>query len=224
MANLDFDFGPITGSVGTGGISIGINVPNVPGVPALASYALDTGLQLLTGSLFSYGNDSTPEWGIYLNGMPAVVADIVRGFDFRVERAISNYPIERGGFESYDKVAVPYLAKVQFSTGGSAQNRAALLTSVARATDLLIGGKPAKFDVVTPEIVYLSCSISHYDYNRTALSGLGLLTVDVWVQEVREQNTNPSPSVSPSGASTTQGGEVQASDNFDITAGTGATF
>lgn len=200
------------------------DVPNVPGVPALAAYAQGVVEQLLTTSLPSYGSGLTPQWGVYLNGVPVIVADTVRGFDFRVERAISNYPIERGGFESYDKVAVPFLAKVQFSTGGNLQNRADLLTSVARATDLLVGGKPAKFDVVTPEIVYLSCSISHYDYNRTALSGLGLLTVDVWLQEVREQNTSPSPSVDPSGSSTVTGGEVQSSDNFDVTAGTGATF
>jgi hypothetical protein len=224
MANIDFDFGPITGSIGTDGVSVGIDVPKVPGVPALASYAQDIAVQLLTSSLLSYGGGLVPQWGIYLNGVPVVVADIVRGFDFRVERAISNYPIERGGFESYDKVAVPYLAKVQFSTGGDLGNRSSLLTSVARATDLLVGGKPAKFDIVTPEIVYLSCSISHYDYNRTALSGLGLLTVDVWTQEVREQNTSPSPSVSPSGASTQQGGQVQSSDSFDVTAGTGAAF
>ena len=44
------------------------------------------------------------------------------------------------------------------------------------------------YDVVTPEITYLSCSISHYDYRRTSSQGVGLVVVDVWVSLVIVQN------------------------------------
>lgn len=186
-----------------------VDVPNVPGVPSLLSYAQDAFVALAETSLLGYGFGLQPQWGIYLNGSPIVIADSVVAFDMRVERALSNYPIERGGFETYNKVAVPYLAKIQFASGGDAQNRADLIQSVNIATDMRIGGKPAKFDVITPEIVYLNCSISHNSYRRAAGAGLGLVVVDVWVQEVREQSGGVFDSASTSGAETFHGGNVQ---------------
>lgn len=185
------------------------DVPNVPGVPALLSYAADTLFNLLTGNVVrSYGGDRQPSWGLYLGGAPVVVADTVTAFDFRAEWAISNYPIERGGFESYDRVDTPFQCKVQFAAGGDEANKQALIQSIDVAT---ADGNLTKYDVVTPEVVYLGVNIQHVDYRRTARSGLGLLIVDVWVQEIREQNTAAGgDSQVPAGAATQSGGNVQS--------------
>jgi hypothetical protein len=48
-----------------------------------------------------------------------ITAELVVGFEFRNDWTISDYPVEGGIFESYDKVFLPYLAKVRFASGSS---------------------------------------------------------------------------------------------------------
>jgi hypothetical protein len=147
-----------------------------------------------------------PQWGIFLGGSPVIVAESVTGFEFRNDWTISDYPIEGGVFESYDKVLLPYLAKVRFASGSSPTARAELLSSVAAAAQTL-----SLYDVVTPEFTYLSCNISHYDYRRSANQGVGLIVVDVWVSQVLIQNAGGLSAASvtaPSGADAVSGGSV----------------
>src|ERR1700692_2719036 len=125
------------------------NVPNVPGVPPLSSYAANAVTLLAVDLVASVLGAFAPQWGIFLNGSPVVVADSVISVGYKQGWRIADYPIEGGGFASYDKVDTPYDARVRFSTGGSDANRQALLDSVAA-----IAGSTQVFDVVTPETVY----------------------------------------------------------------------
>ena len=211
-----------------------VNVPNVPGVPpvlfasasgiadgltdgALSAVAdafgeLDgvTGgaLSLLTGDTFSYfAGTFGPQWGIFRGPLPVVTADLVASFEFRQEWVLADYPVEGGSFETYDKVATPFHGRLRFASGGSEANRSALLESVeAIAGDLNI------YDIVTPEKVYENVNISHFDYRRTALNGVGLLVIDLWCQEVRIANAQQSGGTTqaPSGTTAQNGGTVQA--------------
>jgi hypothetical protein len=116
-----------------------VNVPRVPGVPSVLFAPVSGLLPLLTSdaaSLFA-GSSLDRQWGIFLGGAPVIVADTVIGFDYRQQWALSDYPVERGGFETYDKVATPFDGRLRFAAGGSAANRAALLASLeAIAGDL----------------------------------------------------------------------------------------
>jgi len=186
-------------------------VPNAPGVPALLT-GFDTALsvaQFLTGDLiFGLGAFTGARWGVFLNGRSVISADTVLSVDYKQEWVIADYPLERGAFETYDKVATPYDARVRFISGGSEQNRQALLNSVAA-----IAGDRNLYDVVTPEAIYLSCNVRHYDYKRSSTQGLGTITVDLWLQQVRVTVGAPSNNTaSPSGASQDNGGSVQATD------------
>ena len=80
------------------------------------------------------------QWGVFSGGAPVITADTVTSLDYKQEWAISDFPVERGAFESYDKVALPYDARVRFAAGGSAANREALLGSIAAVA----AGKHAK--------------------------------------------------------------------------------
>jgi hypothetical protein len=168
-----------------------VTVPNVPGVPPVA-FATPGGAALpalLTGDLVSqFSSVFSPQWGIFLGGAPVITAESVTGFEFRNDWTISDYPVEGGTFESYDKVLLPYLAKVRFASGSSAQARANLLNQIA-AVAAVTGGQQPVYSVVTPEITYLSASISHYDYRREAQRGVGLVVIDVWLSQVIPQNT-----------------------------------
>lgn len=200
------------------------NVPNVPGVPALLrdpAAAAQSAITLLTGDTFAgYGSGLTPVWGVYLDGVPAVVADTIGSFAFKREWAIADYPVERGGFESYDKVDIPYDARVQFVAGGSEANRQLLLDSLdAIAGDLKL------YDVVTPERIYPSVNVQHYDYRRTARNGLGLLLVEVWLLEVRVEGVADGLNTKdPSSSGPVSNGYVQPSTNAAPTTGSVQAF
>lgn len=183
------------------------NVPNVPGVPPLSSYSANAAVTVLVADLVSTLLGAlAPQWGIFLDGSPVVIADSVISVGYKQGWRIADYPIEGGGFVSYDKVDTPYDARVRFSTGGSVADRQDLLDSVAA-----IASTTQVFDVVTPEVIYASACVLDYDYDRTATEGVGLLHVDVHLQEVRLSataafsNTNTQ---APSGASPQSGGVV----------------
>jgi hypothetical protein len=144
------------------------------------------------------------QWGIFLDGVPVIIADSVQTFDFKTDRRISNYPVEQGGFESYNKVSLPYDVRVRYATGGSAADRANLIDSVEAIIDSL-----DLFDVVTPEKVYTSANPVHYDYRRTNVNGVGLLQIDIFLEEIRVTASQSfSNTKSPTGAAPVAGGNV----------------
>lgn len=121
-----------------------------------------------------------PQWGIFANGAAVVTSESVRGFSYKQDWPISTYQIEQGGFETYDKVQLPFEPRVVFSTGGDATARQALLDSIDA-----IAGDTNLYDVVTPEKVYLSANITRYDYDRNEGVNAGILKVSVYLLEIR---------------------------------------
>lgn len=122
-----------------------------------------------------------PQWGIFKDGQSVIKADSVGEFGVKKEWTISDYPVEEGAFQSYNKVYVPFDARIQFRAGGSVDNRQALLDSIeAIAGDLLL------YDAVMPEKTYQSVNVVHYDLRRQYDKGLGILIIDVYLEEVRD--------------------------------------
>lgn len=164
------------------------NVPNVPGVPPLprSPGAVFGAVELLVrDAVSSFSLGLTPQWGIFRNGAPVIVAQSVVSLDYKRDWSISDYPVEEGAFESYNKVTAPFDARFRFSSGGDELARQALLDSIDR-----VAGTLDLFDVVTPEVIYQSVNVMHYDYHRSATQGAGLLTVDVWCVQVRVTATS----------------------------------
>lgn len=158
------------------------NVPFLPGVPPLNGYSAAGAVQLLFTDLLGLLSGSiTPQWGIFLDGEPVIACDNVVSFDFRRRWNESDYQIEKGGFESYNKVETPFETRVRMSAGGSEIDRQNFLSSVED-----IAGDLQLYDVVTPERVYQSVNITGYEYKRTSVNGVGLLVIDVSLLEIRE--------------------------------------
>lgn len=170
-------------------------------------------LVLLTRDLVSLAlGPGAEQWGIFLDGEPVVSADSVVTFEYGQDSSISNYPVEQGSFESYNKVATPFDVRVRYAAGGSEANRRSLIDSVAAIMDSL-----DLFDVVTPEVVYQNCNPVRENYRRTAVNGRGLLQVDIALEEVRVTATSTSggagaPTKTPSGADAVGGGNVLPQD------------
>lgn len=186
-----------------------MGVPNLPGVPPLASYAPQAAIAsalMLADAVGLFAGAQPEQWGIFLNGRPVVLADNVLSFTYKSEFAIADYPIEQGGFETYDKVTIPFDVRFRFSCGGSLANRAAFLAGL----DTIAPDRTNLYTAVSPEKTYGPVTVSHVDYNRTARD-VGLITADVWCLNIRVSGASPFQSTaSPSGADPANGGTVQA--------------
>jgi hypothetical protein len=182
------------------------NVPNVPGVPPLSSYGANDVILLTADVISAIAGFSTPVWGIYLDGVPVIAADNQVTFGLKQDFPISNYPQEQGAFQNYDKVQLPMEIRARFSAGGSEidrQNFLASIDAVMNTVDL--------YDVVTPEQVYQSFNFTHRDLERTAENGVGLIVVDLWLEEIRVTSTATfQNTANPSVAGQQGSGNVQA--------------
>lgn len=144
-------------------------------------------------------------WGIYLNGKPAFKVDSVVGIDFKADYRIAEYPMEAGAFQSYNKVTTPRDIRVKITRGGTDADRKELMAALEVAAASL-----GLYDIYMPEGAFKGFNIAHFDWRRTAANGAGLLTVDVWLTEVRVTATAAfSNTAAPSGAAVVNGGMVQ---------------
>lgn len=194
------------------------DVPDVPGVPALlrlAGVVIPQPVLMFVDTVVGYGADLVPQWGVYKDGVPIIIADTVTALEFKRDWAIADYPIERGGFESYDKVDVPFTPTVQFVAGGSEANRQTLLDSLEA-----VAGDLNTYDVVTPERIYSSVNVQRYDYRRTAKDGVNLLTINVYLLEVRmTAGSSGGNAQDASGQENQNGGNVQTGPDVPPTEG-----
>lgn len=181
------------------------NVPNVPGVPPLPNYGANN-IELLAADLIStFGSLFGSPWGVFLNGFPVIEADNTVSFELKQDSPISDYQVEPNGFQSYDKIQLPSEIRVQMSAGGDDTNRQNFLESIAAVMNTV-----DLYDVVTPEEVYQSYNFTHRDFRRSAQNGVGLITVDLWLKEVRVSSTATFQNTQqPGDAGQKGGGNVQ---------------
>jgi hypothetical protein len=149
-------------------------IPDLPdGVDAFVGTVL-----MVADALGIISPNNVPQWGIFLNGEPVVIADNVVSFEFDGEYRLSKYPQEQGAFATYNKVATPITPVFRFSAGGSLANRTAFLASIEA-----IAGDLNLYDVVTPEAVYSSYNIVKRGYRRVAEEA-NLIIVDIRMEQV----------------------------------------
>lgn len=163
------------------------NVPNLPGVPplirapgeSLGSFAISLittdAIGLLEGLL-------APVWGIFDEfGAPLAIADTALSLEYRGDSRISKYPQEEGGFASFNKVQVPYTARVQLACGGSDARRTAFLSAIEAAKQSTM-----LFTVITPDATYANANVVSYDLRRTTRNGVAMVAPELYLEEVRQ--------------------------------------
>ena len=187
------------------------NVPIAQGVPAVARSLLfpanSTPEPELTGSGEEANADATRQWGMFTqDGDFAIPCDNVVAFEVGLEARISDYPVEKGGFGSYNKVQMPYDVRLIMTRGGTVEDRQDFVKAVQdawQATEL--------FNVVTPEGVYLDVNVVTVRQVRAADRGAGLLTMEVGLRKVRQTaKLTFTNTKEPSGAGQVKDGSVQA--------------
>lgn len=164
------------------------NVPSAPGVPSVTRAvsnigAAASGLAHAASNIGALTNFLAPRWGIFdsTNTMPMVEADSFLGLDYRNDARVSDFPVEKGAFGSYNKVATPVEIRVRLTRGGSQADRTAFLSALKRAQ-----ASTTLYNVIVPEGAYLGYTLVSYDFRRESRSGAGLIIADLAMREVRQ--------------------------------------
>lgn len=144
-----------------------------------------------------------PQWGIFnQTGEPYIVAESTADLSYARDYLISDAPQTQGAFMSYNKVQVPFDAKVGFLTNQTRFQLLPMLDALVASLQLV--------SVVSPEVTYPSANLIHYDLRRTATKGKTLILVVVWAREVRIiSGVSPTSTQSTNAATPTQSGQVQ---------------
>lgn len=185
------------------------NVPKLPGVPQLLrSSNFPAGPPPVLGQALALGRlwqslFTQTQWAIYKHqkpttgepvkgGVPEVIVvaqrvpvvtpDSFIDFNYRSESLISDYPVQDGGFASYDKIASPFETSVRMSKGGTKQGRKAFLDQIDAILDTL-----DLYDIVTPEKTYLAVNVLRYEVARKGNRAAYFFSeVDLYFREIRE--------------------------------------
>jgi hypothetical protein len=101
--------------------------------------------------------------------------------EYSKETRVSDFPLERGSFASYNKVESAAAPTVTLCLTGSEKNRRTFLEAIdtaCKSTDL--------YSVVTPEVTYINYSVERYNYQRRSNKGATLLIVEITLKEIRQ--------------------------------------
>lgn len=183
------------------------DVPMLPGVPpVLRRAASEFQVQRALRENSPTPQQSGPQWGIFEEGGDlAVTPDSIVAFESRREYRISDYPIEAGGFESYNKVQIPYELRVSMTKAGSDAERGKFLQDIDNIIESI-----DFYSVVTPERIYTPVSPVSRDFRRTSENGVKLLVVEITCRQIRvEASLTFSDSKAPAGSDDVNDGPVQ---------------
>lgn len=186
------------------------DVPKAPGVPAVARSPINPGTDTepkLTQDSITVTATARNQWGVYTTaGAQALEPDSITAIGYDAEYRVADFPIEEGGFESYDKVALPFQNRVVMTKGGTLEQRRAFLRAVEE-----LRGDLELYNVVTPEWTYLNVNIVRVNIDRSREQGGGLITVELQLQEIRQNATASfSQTRDPASAAPVSIGSVQA--------------
>lgn len=105
-------------------------------------------------------------------------------FSAETSTQLPSEPIEQGSFATYNRVIEPVIIRAKLATMGQSD---LLQSKLDELKEMASGNK--KITVVTPEQKYPNMMLESFDYRRDNNSGVGLLTVELRLKEVREVAT-----------------------------------
>lgn len=158
----------------------------INGVPNLLKKQVRNTAITILGNLVGAAYDflfPPPKWGIYFPGTSDIAMHVssVVELDISGEAVVSNYPIERGSFTTYNKVLQPMYFGLRITRDGAEYLRSDMANWLMRERD-----EQSLFDVVTPTYTWQNVTLVSFREVKNARSGAAMMTVDCVFQEVRE--------------------------------------
>lgn len=155
------------------------------------------GINLLSGAASVYAITSAT------TGAPVIVPDSIQVFGYKNTADISDYPIEQGSFNTFNKVRVPRNIRVLMACGGlnfaqQVEQSVDQLVNAAIGTTLGQGMQRSAFcdsldamiasldeyNIVTPDKTYANFNCISVSYDRTARSGAGMIKAECIFREI----------------------------------------
>lgn len=196
------------------------NIPFLAGVPQIVrSLLFQPANQVTLGAQAQHGlwasSQVAPSWGVFnQNGVKVINPDNIYAFSDRNEWRVSDYPVQRGAFASFNKVIVPPDQTLRMTKGGSLTQRTAFLKSIDR-----IVGDTNIYYILTPEKTYASVNVTRSELIRRSSDGAYFIEVDIYFRTIVEQNAqysttaaNTANATNPPALPTVNGGNVQLQD------------
>jgi len=162
------------------------NVPNLPGVPPVArmlgTEAVAAAAMLFPGLASAiFGGQQPEQWGIMDKNYNLVLSpDSVVRMDMDDPYHVSDYPVEKGSFASYNKVKIPFSGTVTMSKGGTDSDRSQFL----QAAQTLEASLDDYF-IATPETTDGPVTIDRVSYERRANAGANFILAHIQFTEIR---------------------------------------
>ena len=186
-----------------------INFPNFLGPAVNAFEEFVTNFSAQWGIFDENGNSFTGLGQSFIGAIQSVET-----LGYNKSTMVSDFPVENGGFASYNKVEMPGLIAVTLSITGGSSDRTQFITEIERAIN-----ETSLFTVTTPEIQYLDYTIERYNYIRTSRKNVTMLSVELFMKQIRQvsvfttaNGNNIVNPTNPSSSSVREGGQVQARD------------
>jgi hypothetical protein len=145
---------------------------------------------------------TTQVTNISLKGTYALKPDSFVKFEYKVDHKIPTYPIQNGGFASYNKIALPYEIKLIVTKSNIFE-----ISSFINQISILLNSTRI-LSIVTPDKVYNSVNLIHFDYKKEAVNGAVLLIAELTFQEVRVIPSPADPVATPQADQTFALGQV----------------
>ena len=211
------------------------DIPVAVGVPALLGQSIGAGVDAsastaLAGVVESYiTNQAAKQWGIFGAGNKQLLTSgRVMGIEYENSYVVSDAPLEGGAFASYNKVKIPYTARVIMVCDGSETGSDGLLSAIMKLIPNLSGatGQHVRasfistlealvadtklYSVVTPEFTAVSANIIGYRWRRESRGGVTMLMAEIMIREIRNTGTAAyTNTAQPQGEAAVQNGTVQ---------------
>ncbi len=171
------------------------NVPNLPGVPpVLRNPYLAAAISQVSPIVSGFLTGLEKVWGVYDENAQNLVLtpDSIYGIDYLNSTRISDYPVEAGGFDTYNKVNNPRSISVSMRKGGTSAERSAFLQALeSMVVDINL------YTIVTPDTTIRNVNLERFDYRREARNGASLIIVACHFTEIRTTATASYPSLTP---------------------------
>ena len=139
---------------------------------------------------------------VEFKGTLALQPDSFVKFEYKESHKISNYPVEQGSFQSYNKITLPYEIKLIVTKNG-ASNIGPFINQI-----LLLLNSTKILSVVTPDKTFMSANLINFDYKKEARNGAVLLIAELTFQEVRIAPNPAAPVAAPQADQTFAIGQV----------------
>lgn len=192
------------------------NVPMVPGVPPMfrnAAFQFDAVSSVLASdSEYVTRQANNQRWGLVdQTGQFVIETDSTVSVSYVRDSRLLTYPVEDGGFRSYNKVMMPFEPVVTLAKGGSLSDR---VTFVSRLEEIV--GDLNIYSFITPEHTFTNVNIERISYDRRADRSAGQMVIDVHMKEIRLTGvTEFVNTASPDGIADRNIGPVQVTEMSD---------